>query len=210
MNTGYLIRISVALGVAVPLILAYLCLVQTAAAVLSCLIIKTLTQHNTYTHIHTTLQKEVVSKRYSGSAQSVLSQPEADVRSTTTALMELLLSLIHAYGFTIILVSQSTRNSAAYAEIGPISQGKKAVMMLDTTVPYAVVKKKQKSLQCEMGKAYDHDPAREVIPGSGILIPNSSYELIKISQKQREPGERVETERNPAYATLSNLISSRP
>ena len=81
-------------------------------------------------------------------------------------------------------------------------------MMPDTTVQYAVVKKKQKPPQCEMGKAYGHDQAREVIPGSGILIPNASYELTKISQKQRVPDERVETERNPAYATLSNLISS--
>ena len=55
-----------------------------------------------------------------------------------------------------------------------------------------------------------HDQAREVIPGSGIFTPNASYELMKISQKQRVPDDRVEPERNPAYATLSNVTSSRP
>ena len=51
-----------------------------------------------------------------------------------------------------------------------------------------------------------HDQTKEVIPGSGILIPNASYELTKISQKKGVPDvvEKVETERNPAYATLSN------
>ena len=49
-----------------------------------------------------------------------------------------------------------------------------------------------------------------MIPGSGILTPNASYELMKISQKQRVPDDRVEPERNPAYATLSNMTSSRP
>ena len=47
--------------------------------------------------------------------------------------------------------SQSTRNSAVYAEIGPIPKGK-AVVMPDTTVQYAVVKKKQQQQQCETGK----------------------------------------------------------
>ena len=47
--------------------------------------------------------------------------------------------------------SQSTRNSAVYAEIGSIPKGK-AVVMPDTTVQYAVVKKKQQQQQCEMGK----------------------------------------------------------
>ena len=41
-----------------------------------------------------------------------------------------------------------------------------------------------------------HDQAREVIPGSGILTPNASYELMKMSQKQRVPDERVETEKS--------------
>ena len=48
--------------------------------------------------------------------------------------------------------SQSTRNSAVYAEIGPIPKGKKAVVMPDTTVQYAVVKKKQQQQQRETGK----------------------------------------------------------
>ena len=48
--------------------------------------------------------------------------------------------------------SQSTRNSAVYAEIGPIPKGKKAVVMPDTTVQYAAVKKKQQQQQCETGK----------------------------------------------------------
>ena len=47
--------------------------------------------------------------------------------------------------------SQSTRNSAVYAEIGPIPKGK-AVVMPDTTVQYAVVKKKQQQQQSETGK----------------------------------------------------------
>ena len=40
-----------------------------------------------------------------------------------------------------------------------------------------------------------------VTPGSGILTPNVSYELTKISQKRRVPHSNVELERNPAYAT---------
>ena len=47
------------------------------------------------------------------------------------------------------------------------------------------------------------DQAAEVIQGSGICTPNASYELTKISPKQREPDDRVEVERNPAYDTLS-------
>lgn len=39
------------------------------------------------------------------------------------------------------------------------------------------------------------------VPGSGVLTHNFSYELTKISRKQTLP---FETERNPAYATLSD------
>ena len=44
-----------------------------------------------------------------------------------------------------------------------------------------------------------------MIPGSGILTPNVSYEPTKISQKQRVP---YELERNPAYATMSPVCES--
>ena len=47
------------------------------------------------------------------------------------------------------------------------------------------------------------DQAIEVIPGSGVLTPNACYELTKISQIRKVPEENVETERNPAYITLS-------
>ena len=46
------------------------------------------------------------------------------------------------------------------------------------------------------------DQAGEVIPGSGVLVPNASYELTKISQKPR-----VTLDINPAYAILSDPIS---
>ena len=85
---------------------------------------------------------------------SLLSQPEAEVRSDCLAtwlysgvIVIVMHTLLNFYG-----QSQSTRNSAVYAEIGPIPKGKKAVVMPDTTVQYAVVKKKQQQQQCETGK----------------------------------------------------------
>ena len=47
-----------------------------------------------------------------------------------------------------------------------------------------------------------------MIPGSGVLASNVCYEPTKISQKQRVPDDRVEIERNPAYATLSPVTES--
>ena len=37
----------------------------------------------------------------------------------------------------------------------------------------------------------------QVIPGSGVLVPNASYELTKILQKQK-----VSLDINPAYDTV--------
>ena len=86
---------------------------------------------------------------------SLLAQPEAQVRSHHMIwLHQFVLYDYHAYNY--FLISQSTRNSAVYAEIGPIPQGKKAVVMPDITVQYAVVKKKQSTeqhQQCATGKA---------------------------------------------------------
>ena len=85
---------------------------------------------------------------------SLLSQPEVEVRSVQS---DYLATRLYSGDIVIIMhtlffgQSQSTRNSAVYAEIGPIPKGKAAVMP-DTTVQYAIVKKKQQQQQCEMGK----------------------------------------------------------
>ena len=86
------------------------------------------TQHIYYTHnTPKGSSKQEDEQKYSGSTQSVLSQPEAEVRSAMFAtLMELLLLLIHTCDFTNNFWSHSQLETVPFMpRLGPSPRAKR-------------------------------------------------------------------------------------
>jgi hypothetical protein len=67
------------------------------------------------------------------------------------------------------------------------------------------------SIKISLSRTGNELRGSEVIPGSGLLTPNASYEPTIISQKRQVSHEVVELERNPAYATrLLSVVHVNP